>query len=116
MFILWEVGCFVVGDGESGKTKVLMSYTRNKYPDDYIATVFDDYESLRVVDGKTVRVNLDDIAYQEEYEEYTVSRFGDADVFLVCFSIGSHASLSNADKKVWIIINFFYIYFKISEN
>lgn len=81
-----------------------MSFTQNKYPDDYISTVFDNYESFQLVDGKSIHMYIDDIPYQEEYEKYQESKFGDADVFLVCFSIRSRASLSNADEKVWIII------------
>ncbi|KAH7824869.1 Rac2c, Rho family GTPase [Monocercomonoides exilis] len=96
-----DVKCIVLGDGEVGKCCMLMSYTQNKFPDDYAPTVFDNYESLQVVDGKTVHLQLWDVAGQEEYDRLRSLSFPDTEVFLICFSISDPASFQNVEVK-WI--------------
>ncbi|KAA6390191.1 MAG: putative Cell division control protein 42 [Streblomastix strix] len=94
-----EVKIVVVGDGAVGKTCLLVSYTQNKFSENYVATVFDNYESLQHVDGVTYQLQLWDTAGQEEYDRLRALSFPDTDVFLICFAVTEQSALKNVEKK-----------------
>ncbi len=48
----------VVGDGECGKTSLLSSYVNDRFPEDYVPTVFENYSKKLKYKSKWIELHI----------------------------------------------------------
>jgi small GTP-binding protein len=96
-----SVKLVVIGDGAVGKTCLLIAYSTNKAPTDYVPTVFDNYIVNLSAGDHDIELSLWDTAGQEDFDRIRPLSYAGTDVFLVCFSLVSRTSMQNVPYK-WI--------------
>jgi small GTP-binding protein len=96
-----KIRCVLVGDGKVGKTSLLMTYTCNCWPGDYIPPVFEDYFSNVTIEDEVVQLQLCDTSGQQDYKKLRVLAYPQTDVFIFVFSLVKPASLNNI-QNMWV--------------
>ncbi|XP_067943537.1 uncharacterized protein [Watersipora subatra] len=96
-----RIKCVLIGDGAIGKTSLIVSYTTNGYPTEYVPTAFDKYTAVVSVDEQPVHLQLCDTAGQDDFDAIRPLCYPNTDVFLLCYSVVSPTSYHNITEK-WL--------------
>jgi Ras-related C3 botulinum toxin substrate 1 len=107
----------IVGDGAVGKTcmynfvfksayinaiaGLLISYVSNTFPEDYVPTVFDNFNANVPYGSQMVSMQLWDTAGQEDYDRLRPLSYPDTNAFVVCYSVVNKTSFGNIQAR-WI--------------
>lgn len=95
----------VIGDGDSHKKELLISYACPDYDWEYIPSVFDNYLMELQVNGKPLSLGLWDTSGQEFYDRLRPISYANTDFYLLVFNLVSPISLQNIVCKWWPEIN-----------
>jgi len=91
----------IVGDGACGKTCLLIVFSKDQFPAEYVPTVFENYVTDIEVDGVKVELEMWDTAGQEDYDRLRPLSYPDTNVILLCYSIDAPDTLENIPDR-WI--------------
>lgn len=92
----------VVGDGGCGKTCLLTVYAENRFPEEYVPTVFENLITMipsPLDPSKIIELALWDTAGQEDFDRLRPLSYNDTDVILVVFACNHRPSLLNVQDK-----------------
>lgn len=94
-----RVKCVLVGDGAVGKTSLIIGYTTNAYPREYMPTAYDKYSVVVNINNRPIRLQICDTAGQDDFDALRPLCYPHTDVFLLCFSVVYPTSFCNIAEK-----------------
>lgn len=93
----------VVGDGACGKTCLLEVFKSDRFPEEYVPTVVDNFvKTVKIDDDKEVSLALWDTAGQEDYDTIRPLSYRGTDLVLLCYTIENKKNLENVSTK-WLV-------------
>mmetsp|Transcript_18385 Transcript_18385/g.31984 ORF Transcript_18385/g.31984 Transcript_18385/m.31984 type:complete len:195 (+) Transcript_18385:80-664(+) len=93
-----------LGDGAVGKTCLLIRYTSNSFPEEYVPTVFDNYSANVRCGDEIVNLGLWDYAARGDSERLRPLTFPGTDIFFLLFSVVNRNSFDNVKTKYYPLV------------
>ncbi|KAL3873227.1 hypothetical protein ACJMK2_036367 [Sinanodonta woodiana] len=76
-----------------GKTGLALTFMKQKLPEKYVATVFDNFATgSQSITGDRCTVNMFDTAGRQDYEGLRVFTYKESEVIVVCYSVMDRVS------------------------
>ena len=93
----------VVGDGACGKTCLLEVFKSDRFPEEYVPTVVDNFvKVVEFEENKSISLALWDTAGQEDYDTIRPLSYRETDLVLLCYTIENKKNLDNISSK-WLM-------------
>ena len=94
-----SVACVVVGDTGVGKTSLLIEYTTNAIPWEYIPTVFDPYSAHLMMHGRPMELSLFDVYADDDVAKDRAELYSKADVVMILFDVMDRDTFKSVKSK-----------------
>ncbi|KAJ3205925.1 hypothetical protein HDU83_009632 [Entophlyctis luteolus] len=91
----------IVGDGQCGKTALLMVQAGLALPSAYYPTIFENFITNISVNGKLIELSLWDTAGQEDYDRLRPLSYPCSDIVIMTFAIDNRETFWSLTEK-WI--------------
>ena len=96
-----NLSILLLGASDTGKTSLLMRYTKNQYKDSYISTVgLDSTLKKLIIDGEEVNLHIMDTSGQERFKSLSQSYYKKADGVIFVFDVTNKESFEAI--KYWL--------------
>jgi len=80
---------------------LVISRVENRFPQEYVPTVFDNYDTTTQFDNEDIHHSFWDTAGEEEYDRLRPLSYPDTDLFVITTSVVSPTSFENIRTK-WV--------------
>ncbi|KAL6122804.1 Rhoa [Nucleospora cyclopteri] len=98
-----NVKIVVVGDGACGKTCFLEVFKSDKFPEEYVPTVVDNFvKNVKIDENTEVTLALWDTAGQEDYDTIRPLSYRGTDLIFLCYTVENKKNLENITSK-WLV-------------
>ena len=97
---LTRINLITLGDGQVGKTSLILRYTNDYFGNNYIATIGFDYKfkNEKLKNGEEINVKIFDTAGQEKYWSLAANFLKKADGIILVYDITYKISFENLNK------------------
>ena len=97
---LTRINLITLGDGQVGKTSLILRYTNDYFGNNYIATIGFDFKfkNEKLKNGEEITVKIFDTAGQEKYRSLAANFLKKADGIILVYDITYKISFENLNK------------------